>query len=187
MKRIILFLLLFMFISCGLVLNRTKNFIIHKERIFENELPFKIDGVFLSDERAILFYENGLCKTFYHNIHGVFLDSSNDQKTKRLITQNFDGKESFGCFSIKRDTIYIQDFSVNNQSFYHRWVDNKKIAIKNDSTLVFISDYDTYLNYESITDPIELKFYPLLKKPDSTKAWFYNKRWYNDKLHTSRR
>lgn len=146
-----------------------------------------MNGVYISNEKGFLFYENGVFKEFSPQIDSLFWESPNFENITGFKSRYFDYEEGFGCYRVIGDTVNIQEFAVNNQSFYHRWVKEKKIIIINDSTLSVVSDYDTYLNYEVINSPIELRFYPLSKKPDSSKAWFLDKNWYKKGLHSSRK
>ena len=65
MKRIIFLSLFLLLISCGLILNKTNNFNIHKRKIFENKQSIiKTNGIYLSNEEGVLFYENGIFRKF---------------------------------------------------------------------------------------------------------------------------
>ncbi len=97
-------------------------------------------------------------------------------------------KEWWGDYVIANNTITIQDFNRTNQELYKRKVFVAQGKAINDSTIDVNLDYCPKGNLVFMKGGSTiLRFYPLSPKPDSTKAWFNNKKWYKTNLHSSRR
>lgn len=98
-------------------------------------------------------------------------------------------KEQWGCYAIQSDTIIIQVFNRNNMEFFKRQVNEFWGVIISDTSFLLLSGYN-YLDkyqFQFLVEPVTYQFYPTQLKPDSTKAWFNNKRWYKNNLHESQK
>lgn len=98
--------------------------------------------------------------------------------------------EAWGDFQISGDQFIMQDFNPRHwarEAFCKRWVYEVRGKVLNDSTIEIYLEHaigpkDTLFDRKCV-----MHFYPLDSKPDSTKAWFNNKKWYREKLHESRK
>lgn len=183
---VLLFLLIIVFSSC---FNQKKHFKIIRIPVKEDRSKnFKKNGVYISNQEkgsALFFFENGFTK-WSGWTNNFIEDKVNNFKDIEEFNNNFQ-KEYWGHYAIKNDTIIIQEFNHNNEEIYKRSISERHGLIINDSTIVILS-WDSYWgNYQLPQDPMKYIFYPTNSKPDSTKAWFNNKRWYKKNLHESRK
>ncbi|MEX1189093.1 MAG: hypothetical protein WED33_07530, partial [Bacteroidia bacterium] len=108
--------------------------------------------------------------------------------------------DSWGHYQIKGDSIFIQSFTYFYDSTVLRDVYELKGVIRNDSTIYIFehlcdwcfNDPSKYSEYISkgkrhFIPPAEYRFYQTTKKPDSTNAWFFDKKWYNEELNSNRK
>lgn len=153
----------------------------------------KTNGLYISDngKAAFYLYKNGKVK--------ILVPSFNSTDKKYWVSPNYViserenmlyaySKEWWGDYVIANNTITIQWFNRHYQEICKRRTFVAQGKIINDSTIDINLDYRVkvkriYMEGGSCI----LRFYPLSPKPDSTKAWFNNKKWYKTKLHTSRR
>jgi len=195
MKKIIYFFVLLGLIislfSCVILPNLKKDFYTYKLPIIQygNEIPIKINGVYVQKSThfndAFYFYSNGSVKS--SSFLSDFWQNPGD-KVKEI--QNFyiyNSKEHWGHYLIQEDTLIIQLFSRNNQEFFKRQVIEYKGVIQSDTSFVIISGYHYLDKHQFINQPITYLFYPTNIKPDSTKAWFNNKKWYKKNLNECRK
>lgn len=130
------------------------------------------------------FYENGLVKT-------VSLNQLKNVNSKLSLNMKYDFKEFWGHYSIRNNAITIQIFNKHNEEIFKRWILETKANILNDSTIVIYNhkSYWSNVSKENIVEPdkITLSLKKIDKKPDSSYAWFLNKRWYQKNVHESRK
>jgi hypothetical protein len=177
---------------CGLFFCR-KQFNIFKEPIITNKSNYtiKTDGIYVSQNSSgsMAFYTNGIMKTiasnypegkdFWKNPETGFADLK--------AFWNYNSKETWGNYTINGDSIKMQNFGWNGMEFCSRSVYEMVGKILNDSTIILYSDYSFWFKYDLINKPNIFGFYLTNKKPDSSKAWFNNRRWYKKNIHESRK
>jgi hypothetical protein len=149
-----------------------------------------------------LYYSETSIYSFYLYSHGLFKTFVSSSKDKKEFVQNPDphkrnsdfDKELWGQYYINNDTLFIQYFYRIYQSVPKRYLVEKIGVILNDSTINM--KYEANKEYPKRLDQGLIKelqpnqvyrFYPTKSKPDSTTAWFLNKKWYQQGLHPSRR
>ena len=190
-KSIILIIVLFSFNSCGILMTQKRHFNTYKSPVLQegDKLPFKTNGVYVEKNshfnEVFYFYTNGLVKN--SGLHSDFWDNPKEIAKKVEDIYIFSSKEFWGDYTIKDDTIYIQIFNHNTQFLYKRWIFEWKGVIKNDTTIEMFSEYSYFGKDQFIHKPVIYGFYPTEIKPDSTKAWFNNKKWFKENLHESRK
>lgn len=177
-------------VSCFVLPNSKKGFDVYKKEITQEANVFKINtnGVYLPVNQIVVpffFFENGSVEWY---------GWADDFRLKPTIDSDFNkfhriysSRNFWGHFRIHNDTIIIQAFSRNNQEFFKRYVVEFKGVIKSDTSFVLLSGYNYHDKRQFIDKPITYQFYPTALKPDSTKAWFNNKRWFKKGLHESRK
>jgi len=190
-KYIIVFWLLFGLSSCAILPNYKKGFNVYENPIKNNYNENRIltNGVYgcnLSKNGVVFyFYTNGIVKVigwtsnFFQNADSVLNYYSSDWR--------YYYEEDWGQYSINYDTLTIQVFNRNNQEFFKRQVIEDKCLIINDSSFVLFSSINCLYNMQFVKEPVIYKFYPTELKPDSTIAWFNDKKWFKENLHESRR
>ncbi len=135
------------------------------------------------------FYTNGIMKTIASNYpEGKdFWENPETGFDDLKAFWNYNSKETWGNYTINGDSIKMQKFGWNGMEFCSRSVYEMVGKILNDSTIILYSDYSFWFKYDLINKPNIFGFYPTNQKPDSTKAWFNNRRWYKKDLHESRK
>jgi hypothetical protein len=119
----------------------------------------------------------------------VFIDSSyisnynwNSNKTIKGSGRFDDFEENWGHYKCDGKDLTMQIFNNHNQEFYTRQIITEKIRIINDSTLSLYSSKwkseENFMKEERI-----LNFYKTNNKPDRTRIWFINKRWYKENVY----
>jgi hypothetical protein len=193
-KFIIIILLLPIIISCGSgILNLKKGFTTYRLPILlqNKETPkisIKTDGIYVPKENngsVFYFYDNGSVKW-----EGWTNNFWQNPAKKIENIQNgyfYISKEYWGQYSINNDSILIQIFIKNNEKIITRWIFEYEGIILNDSSFILYSCF-SYLGKDNFIDKSEeYAFYKTITKPDSTKAWFNNRRWFKKDLHESRK
>ena len=192
----VLLTILIIFIRCNSPINCTKYFTAHKEAIMSSnqKLLLRTDGIYISKNgRAALFlFNNGKVK-----IYRYFFDTLRMElwvPPKKIIAEmqndwEYKQKERWGDFFIKGNEIIIQRFNRNNEEICKRSVFEEKGRILNDSTIEIYSEYSYWWKdkHPVLYAPCVLNFYKTDAKPDSTIAWFINKKWYKNELNESRK
>ncbi len=151
-----------------------------------------MNGLYISDngKAAFFLYKNGKIKihsplfSLYEKKFWVTPDKVIQEMQDALY---FNSKEWWGDYVVMNNEIKFQWFNRHNQEICKRWVFGGRGKIVNDSTIEIYLDYSTRGDDESPNVQCLLHFYPVAIKPDSTKAWFNNKKWYKTKLHESRK
>ena len=166
MKNIFIYSTIILLLSTS-CLTKRKNFTIYKDLEKPNIiLPIKTNGTyFISNgykHDNINFYSNSLC--FYYQLY-------------------------WGAFQINQDSLIVQYFHIDQQNFYKRNVIELYGNIINDTTISIYKEKcdwceNVYYGYnnktEIVYDEPRIYIFKELIKPDSTQAWFINKRWYKD-------
>jgi hypothetical protein len=150
----------------------------------------QLNGIYVSlnSRGSMIFYSDGSCKNNAADPEGdVFWDNPDSVFKCYYEDWDFLLKEVWGHYSIHKDSIKIQSFGHANDQLCKRSVYETVGEILNDSTLVIYSDYSYWFKSELLEEPNIYGFYPTTIKPDSTKAWFNNRRWFNKYLHESRK
>lgn len=192
-KRIILVVFVSILTSCSSPFNCKKRFQIFKEPIITGAADFKIqlNGIYVSKNGAgsMVFYADGSYKTIYSNDPDGQLFWKNPDSVFKTLSQswNYKSKETWGHYLIKNDSITIQSFGRANDQLCKRSVYEKVGEVINDSTISIYSNYSYWFKSELLDEPNIFGFYPTNHKPDSTKAWFNNRRWFIRNLNESRR
>lgn len=150
------------------------------------------------------FYKNKMCYTPLHskNIYESFWHDP-QFTLGTLIGENathYKGMTGWGHFRVLKDSILIQVFKTYYvlPSISKKGVIELRGEIINDS-LISISEErcswcyneiegNSIRNHDSSTikkfnPPIEYRFHPTLYKPDSTEAWFFHKKWYQELIY----
>lgn len=196
--------------------NKRKNFTYFKEDILiDPAAKLRLNGIYnivnYKDRHPMhffIFYSNGMCLT--NNTYKLSVDFWANPDS--LINEYYEGLEipltglssasgdSWGHYQIKDDSIFIQSFMKFYDSTVNRDVYELKGYIRNDSTIHILEqlcdwrDYNPSRSLKYISKgklqyipSAEYRFYQTTKKPDSTYAWFFDKNWYNEGLHLSRK
>jgi hypothetical protein len=166
-----------------------------------NKPSIKTSGVYLGVDNgnAIYFYNNGLVKVYkdpaYKESYWVNPEIVSKSINDFFVTYSGYTGEWWGNYEIVNDSIYIQKFRRIFQNNIKRYIIESVGTIENDSIIQIHYDishwpikYQTEHKLKTVFNPIETyRFYPTNLKPDSTTAWFLNKKWYIENLHPSRR
>ena len=166
MKKNFLYFGLF-FLFCTSCFTKRNNFTLYKdEQTLNMILPIQTGGTyFISNgykHDNINFYSNGLC--FYYQLY-------------------------WGFFQINQDSLIVQYFHIDQQNFYKRNVIELYGNIINDTTISIYKEKcdwceNVYYGYNNKTEIVydEPRIYIFKEqvKPDSTQAWFINKKWYKN-------
>lgn len=172
--------LILIFSNCSIILpSCKKGFNLYQKEIYiEPKYKLKTDGIYINKKNVDVLYINGSYKggiRIYESV--VFQDS---------IINNFK-KEYWGEFQIIMDTIIIQWFNKHNQERYKRWAFEDRGFVLSDTSYMLNFSYDFWKKDSEYFEPIIYTFKQTLNKPDSTDAWYSNKKWYKAKLHQSRK
>lgn len=186
-----------------------RHFSYYKEPILSNSSKkVRLDGIYVVDCKDTMthidlfyFYKNGVCNAPAYVIwlRNRFCEYSHVmlERYKNLVIE-FPQNSEWGNYVIRHDSIFIQTFHEFNQSTVIRDMVEFRGIISNDSTIL-ITEMECawcnrgFMNEKTGPDvtkydpPIQFNFYPYDFKPDSTVAWFKNKRWYKKGLHPSRK
>lgn len=207
-------LMLLIFTSCY---NVHKQFYIHKTpvNIERQKQELKTNGVYLISENNnnrlplfIFLYTNGqaLISNYTYIENNKILwseESSLFQELKNNYNENSIVRDKWGAYRLINDSLIIQYF-YNNGAHQTGLMNRNTIdlygRVGNKNNLIISEEKCTWWNklYNSkkydVNDsiltykiPASYKFYPTDFKPDSSKAWFLNKRWYKKGLHESRK
>ncbi|QSB26510.1 hypothetical protein [Flavobacterium sp. CLA17] len=192
MKKKICLLALISIYSCGLGPKKIDGFDNYKKVIILNNsiFPLKTNGIYVSINegnslkgiKGFYLYKNGIYH--YEYFDDNFWLSPEKELKKR--SSYYENSNDFGEYIIRKDTIIIQDFYSNNNEFYSKKILEYKDVILSDTIVKILSSY-TLNKEELLGEPIIYRFYPISKKPDSTKAWFLDRKWYKKGLHKSRK
>ncbi len=168
-------LCVFIFSQCNLIQNNVhKNFTYHEEYPYADSLrsAIKLNGK----------YE---------------LQNNTEELIRQIYYLYSDGKvlysdEYWGHYKVKNDSLHIQYFLLDGATgFYYRNVIEIVGRIKNDSIYIYKYKCDWcnkrygegYLNGEIKYNPPRIYTFVRTEiKPDSTKAFYYRKKWYNEGL-----
>ena len=188
MKKISIFIFILFLFSCGLGPINRRGFNVYEKPITNSKsIRIKTNGVYVSisnkdGKRGFYLYKNGLYHSEYFGDN--FWNSPQKALSKRKPYYNL--SKNFGQFQIYDDTINIQNFYSNNNEFFRKQLIHYRGLILNDSTIKILSWFGND-NVEILTEPMIYRFYKSSDKPDSTKAWFLNKKWYQKNVHESRK
>lgn len=183
-------------ISCSSPINCTKYFNVYKAPVINNseKILLRTNGIYISENGGASFflYNNGKVKIF-----SPFFDTLRTDLWKtpnKIISEmqndwEYKQKERWGDYSIKGNEIVIQRFNRNNEELCKRSVFEEKGRILNDSTIEIYSEYSYWWKDKlpTLYTPCILNFYKTDTKPDSTIAWFVNKKWYKNELNVDRK
>jgi hypothetical protein len=194
-KRNISLVLLLAFIANGCLIPITarKHFMVYKEPVFQGNRKYqpRVDGIYFSTNSnlAYVFYSNGLIKSLSHNTtHTVFWTNpklASFDIYKRALSNK--PNELWGEYSIHNNKIWYDYFTFNKQEFFVRQIIHAEDFMLSDTAFVINSEIATFENYELVSKPIYFRFYKTNLKPDSTYAWYLNRRWYKQEVHESRK
>jgi hypothetical protein len=182
-------LLCILFVGC--VSNRD-GFSIYKKPPFTDvsNICIKTNGAYVRDYGSLFFYNNGLVKRVLIDSSEVSSYDWSSTKIKKESTRYDDNDEFWGHYICDGNELRLQIFNKHNQEMVKRRVYENKIRINKDSTLSIYSSvwlsglYKDYINNDdTISEPDVFRFYKTKNKPDSTKAWFINKKWYKNNLY----
>lgn len=199
MQRFLLFIALSIIIavqtSCWHT-HKRKAFSFYKHRpTIEGSATLKTDGIYcmhLTDSTSTFLY------IFYIYKDGSFFtvnSGGRDIPTKRedvlsyinIISEREKRSQKsdidfWGHYIIRHDTFFAQhfypDYDVIPPTYF---LASFQAIIKNDSTLFVYHDWSEDYKHkgeEIYKRPIRYDFYPTNFKPDSSKAWYRNKKWY---------
>ena len=193
MKKITTYIIIFGIIS-GLSScifgNRKRDFKIYKLPILikNNNIPIKVNGVYIPEKgygHPFFFFKDGsiVWKGWASDFRQNRIRDMKDTQFHKI----YSSKEYWGHYSISYDTIFIQAFNRNSEYLYKRWIFEFIAVIQNDTSFLLLSEFSYQGKYQFIDQPIQYHFYHTDIKPDSTKAWFNNKKWFKENLHESRK
>jgi len=161
MKIIFLFAVIIILSATSCFTNR-KHFMLFRE--LTHEIPFKTNGMYYqknaNEHHNLVFYKNGLCN--YHELY-------------------------WGVYKVENESMHIQFFYIDQQNFYRKNVIDLFGKIINDTTVSIklkkcIWCKNVYHGYDDKTEitfePERQYFFKNQSKPDSTQAWFLNKKWF---------
>lgn len=168
--------------------NKIKDFTVYKiPKVVGNESKImNLSGIYVSSNDnppAYFFYDNGMVKT-------VGLNQFKKVNSKIYFDNYYDCKENWGHYFIEGNNITIQKFNKHNEEIFKRWIIEEKGIILNDTTIILYtrkSFWANQINSEEKMDSILLILKPVNIKPDSTQAWFLNKKRYRKNVHESRK
>jgi len=161
-----------------------------------NGLYDSIDSVGkYQSENCLIFYSDGTFLELEHSFNIVPDDSFKGWKNyfdDSVLIKNFDcGRNCWGVYRLKTDTIFLQDFENTGQQT--NVVVTWEGIIANDTTISFYKwsckkclDPLPYPPGTHLIDPPRKFIFTreMLEKPDSSNAWFKKKNWYNRKSNT---
>ncbi len=135
---------------------------------------------------------NGFYSRSINSNSGRFLFSNGKTKSAMFGNGNnlseFTNKENWADYFINGDTLIIQGFNHHNQELCRRWVIETKGLITSDTTILLLSTYDYRFKTTEVFDPPTLlSFISSSIRPDSTVAWYQNKSWFINNVHSSRK
>jgi hypothetical protein len=178
-------------LSCGIQLTQKSHFTVYKQVVFEEKLSKQIlfDGVYIQElgdlKKGFYFYSDGSVKLIYFN-KSFYKDLLNE--TIDTNSYKYSWKERWGHYRIQKDTIKIQIFNYNTQFFpYKRWIMEYNGIVLTDTTVKMFSLFSYLKKKQFNNNPMIYSFKQTNVKPDSTKAWFKNKKWYLENLDESRK
>lgn len=161
----------------------------------------------------LFLYENGLCRSAVNGTTRTYayLNSIPMRHViNQIIIGEGAGsgycKENWGHYFIREDSIFIQVFNIHPISTnVRRDVSGLIGIISNDSTILILRKYYDGCNLKTLTpgvqkreclnwgykeggfmtfdEPVEYKFFKSPEKPDSSFAWFREKKWYRNEVH----
>ncbi len=192
---IIFVLIIALFVSCIPRPNCRKAFNLFKRPVVVKGgiNVLKTDGIYISEtgNAAFFIYKNGKIKGY---LGGVESYPQEHMQSSETVLQNmesdrdYSSKEFWGDYEIKNNEIRIQTFTVSNEYFYKRFIYEEIGRIVNESTFEIYACYPVIGKDTVLRGGVcRMKFYPTTVKPDSTKAWFNNRKWYTNNLHKTRR
>ncbi len=204
--RILYFFLISVFTSCGIGLRNLDGFSVYKYPINNDSKKLvKYSGAYIQKRNinkgstyleAIVFNKKGIC--FNTGVDKDFWKNKDFWKHYNKHHVDLESKEYNyypQCqYRISNDTIITQYFVSSNNTFYSKYIIEKKYKILNDNELKHF-EWATYggnlfgekekkdINYVNDT----LIFF---KEPTinfkSKQAWYERKKWYKKGLHSSR-
>jgi hypothetical protein len=131
---------------------------------------------------------------FIKNIDKDFWGHKDFWKNQNEFYSNKDGMgySFLSEYLIKNDTLILQYFVRNTQTYYSNYVIEEKYKILNDTELLKLeyTSYKGYLRDETkktfqINDT--LRYFPVNNFDFKPTAWYLNKVWYNSGLHETRK
>lgn len=194
LRLILHFGVLILLSSCIIPITDRKNFKVFKNQVYQgtNKYRLRYDGIYVSvnSSGAIAFYADGKQQTLGSALpRGAEFWSDPDGGMEDIVKgYKYDPDEIWGDYNIKNDTFYSEGFGLNYTELIVRQFFIEKGVLLNDTTLVINSNRNTHYNIEFVKgEPNIFRFYKTKLKPDSTKIWYLNKRWYKKSVHESRR
>ena len=175
------------FFSCISFKHQKKAFTAYSQKLVNKSI--KTNGVYVQKDSfyndAFYFYKNGLVKSSI--IHSEFWKNPAEKVTDVDDIYMFSSKEYWGHYVFKSDTLIIQLLNTAGGHLPRRRLIEYKAIINDDSTFTYFS-MRGFQGRTRILDPkIKYGFFPTNIKPDSTNIWFYDKEWYKENLHESRK
>lgn len=187
-------MLSFFLTSCLIPISNKRFFSIYSAPIFEgsNGYRLKYNGIYVSinDSDGFVFFTKGKVKWFsgYWSNAKVFWSNQDSAWYNIYASQfSYNKQEKWGEYMIINDSFFAEEFNFNKTNFVVRDVFRQKGVIINDTTLVLSTWYSVSDNFEFLNGIDTFRFYRTHLKPDSTKIWYQNKRWYKKDVHESRK
>lgn len=177
-----------MLTSCDGALNYIKDFNAYKKPL--STPGFKTDGIYLADgnssDEAFFFYQNGMVKTLSIEKKQFLADF--DFNVDRLSNKS-DGytEEYWGHYFTKGDSLTIQRFNRLFSNIYKRKMIEYQAILIDSETIKIVRAFSVDDKKQFIDKPIMLSYYKTKTKPDSSKAWFLEEKWYRDSINPSRK
>jgi len=192
-----IFITVIILTSC---VNLHKRFTYFREPIkCNNSVDVRIDGIYFAvpgqeSDKGMVFYSNGMVYIYTRHINDAELFWLNPSKYMRYefpkqFCYNRLKKDLWGHYIIRNDSIFIQYFHRNIDYWLKRNVTDLYGIIKGNTNIVIYKEKWTKdAGYHSepleitYNPPISYKFFQADFKPDSTSAWFNNKKWYKNEI-----
>jgi hypothetical protein len=186
--------LLLLLTSCGTFWPECRDaFTIYRGPVYRQpEARINTQGIYVEDSgtQVLYFFQNGLAQsTFSPTVRGheFRLDPLRHLKSYFNDYGFKCYKEDWGHFTVVGDSIVIQIFSRNLINYCIRTVLEYRGKILNDSAVLISSMY-SYVDAATLDSSRSIfRFYLTNLKPDSSCAWFNDKKWYRRNLHPSRK
>jgi len=173
--------------------NHKKQFDIYRHPVQngKNVPGLRLDGIYVADSEQACFYlyQNGkimLPMSLFRFSAKRVPPSASWMLLEAQRQAGYEPDEHWGEYELKDSTISIQYFNYNTQEICKRWVFELKGHVRNDSTIEIFYDHNTRSGNDDTSVHSTLHFRQLSVKPDSTRAWYNNKKWYMQMQDKSR-
>jgi len=182
-------------ISCGTGpwFTTTKNFDIYMLPIYQDSLIIKTNGVYIENGEIenpyrgihfFIFYKNGYC------LEGTINRKCWEKHALNCLSQYpINDNTQFGVYTLNNNNELRMDFLYSNKRLYTRWVTNRFVIIKENTTVLNLRKTVVTPRTFSSSNPIRFyKFYAIDTLPEyKNTSWYLGKKWFQKKLHSSRR